>query len=64
MPQSRRNAESGKRPAPKLQATAVPPAEQAKGDEHEERMIDESVDESFPASDPPAVHPKAPRKKK
>ncbi|MEO5694882.1 MAG: hypothetical protein ABIQ72_17240 [Usitatibacter sp.] len=45
---------SGNPPAPKLQATRTPPAELAKGDAHEERMLDEGVDESFPASDPPA----------
>ena len=46
----------GKRPAPKLHATPVPPAEHANDDhEHEERQIDEAVDESFPASDPPAI---------
>ena len=44
-----------KKPAPKLHATPVPPAEHAQGDEHEERQIDEAVDESFPASDPPAI---------
>jgi hypothetical protein len=44
-----------KKPAPKLHATPVPPAEHAEGDEHEERQIDEAVDESFPASDPPAI---------
>jgi hypothetical protein len=44
-----------KKPAPKLHATPVPPAEHAEGDEHEERVIDEAVDESFPASDPPAI---------
>ena len=55
MPQRHQEAEPGKRPAPKLHATPVPPAEHAQGDEHEERMIDESVDESFPASDPPAI---------
>src|SRR3954462_2091682 len=44
------------RPAPKLHATPVPPAEHARHeDEHEERTIDEAVDESFPASDPPAI---------
>lgn len=42
-------------PAPKLHATPVPPAEKAKGEEHVERLIDEAVDESFPASDPPAI---------
>ena len=44
------------RPAPKLHATPVPPAEHARdADEHEERKIDEALDESFPASDPPAI---------
>jgi hypothetical protein len=44
------------RPAPKLHATSVPPAENARhADEHEEQTIDEAVDESFPASDPPAI---------
>ena len=45
-----------KRPAPKLHATPVPPAHHAETEnEHEERVIDEAVDESFPASDPPAI---------
>ena len=45
-----------KQPAPKLHATPVPPAEHARSDhEHEERVIDEALDESFPASDPPAI---------
>lgn len=49
-------SESQKRPAPKLHATPVPPAQHAENEnEHEERMIDEAVDESFPASDPPAI---------
>ena len=44
------------RPAPKIPATKTPPPQQAKdGEEHEERVIDEAVDESFPASDPPAI---------
>jgi hypothetical protein len=44
------------KPAPKIPATKVPPSHAA-GDEEEkgERAIDESVDESFPASDPPAI---------
>ncbi len=45
-----------KKPAPKLHATPVPPAHHAESEnEHEERVIDEAVDESFPASDPPAI---------
>ena len=55
MAQQPQKPEPGKRPAPKLHATPVPPAEHADGDEHEERLIDEAVDESFPASDPPAI---------
>ena len=43
------------KPAPKLQATRTRPPEQAKGAEHEERLLDEAIDESFPASDPPAI---------
>lgn len=44
------------KPAPKLHATPVPPAEHADSEnEHEERVIDEALDESFPASDPPAI---------
>lgn len=43
------------RTPPKLDATPLPPAEEAHGDEHEERLIDEALDESFPASDPPAI---------
>ena len=33
-------------------------------EEHEERLIDEAVDESFPASDPPAVAQPREEKKK
>ena len=43
------------KPAPKLQATKTRPAELAKGAEHDERVMDEAEDESFPASDPPAT---------
>jgi hypothetical protein len=67
MAQQPQKPEPGKRPAPKLHATPVPPAEHADGDEHEERLIDEAVDESFPASDPPAPaqpHKKPAQKKK
>ena len=44
-------------PAPKIQATRTAPldAHDDTGEEHEERLIDEAVDESFPASDPPAI---------
>ena len=44
-------------PAEKLPATPVPPPNLAESgaDEHEEGLIDEAVDESFPASDPPAA---------
>jgi hypothetical protein len=44
------------KPAPKIPATKVPPPRAASDeDETEERVIDEAVDESFPASDPPAI---------
>ncbi len=44
------------KPAPKLHSTKVPPPQVASDDdEQEERAIDEAVDESFPASDPPAI---------
>lgn len=51
MPQS-----TPQKPAPKLHATPVPPpGHEAAADDHEENVIDEAVDESFPASDPPAI---------
>jgi hypothetical protein len=44
------------KPAPKIPATQVPPPRGARDEEEkEERVIDEAVDESFPASDPPAI---------
>jgi putative Mg2+ transporter-C (MgtC) family protein len=44
------------RPAPKIDATKVPPpGAEAGAEDHEEDVIDEAVDESFPASDPPAI---------
>lgn len=42
------------KPAPKVHATPVPPTKTSHPD-HEENLIDEAVDESFPASDPPAI---------
>jgi len=44
------------KPAPKIPATKTPPPPAARtAEEREERHIDEAVDESFPASDPPAI---------
>ena len=44
------------KPAPKLHATRTLPADEKQaGADHDERVIDEAVDESFPASDPPAI---------
>ena len=44
------------KPAPKIPATKVPLPRAAGNDEEKcERVIDEAVDESFPASDPPAI---------
>jgi hypothetical protein len=45
------------KPAPKLQATKtrIPNLAKSSAKDHEEEMIDEAVDESFPASDPPSV---------
>ena len=40
--------------ADKVAATKVPPTKIAHPD-HEENLLDEAVDESFPASDPPAI---------
>ncbi|HET7728417.1 MAG TPA: hypothetical protein VFK48_00165 [Usitatibacter sp.] len=48
-------AQPTQRPAPKIPATKVPPPETQAAEDHEEDLIDEAVDESFPASDPPAI---------
>ena len=45
------------KPADKLHATKTPPPKlgTTSADDHDEGMIDEAVDSSFPASDPPAI---------
>ena len=57
-----------RKPAPKIAATRTRPPELAKGSDHEERLLDEGLDESFPASDPLSIatpeSAKPPRKKK
>jgi hypothetical protein len=42
------------KPEPKAAATAVP-ATKISHPDHEENRMDEALDESFPASDPPAI---------
>jgi hypothetical protein len=54
MPITQKPASNAK-PAPKVHATKTRPAEQARGTEHDERVMDEAIDESFPASDPAAI---------
>ena len=58
-PQSKPPRDTMPNPA-RVEASQVPPPRLGQNDEdaHEERLIDEAVDESFPASDPPApAHP-------
>ena len=42
-------------PAPKISGTRLPSHPNPKDAKHEEWKVDESVDESFPASDPPST---------
>ena len=42
-------------PAPKIPATRTPPPQKVQGEGHDDAVMDEAVDESFPASDPPAI---------
>lgn len=57
MAQPRKPEKQAQKPAPKLMASEVKGKPLDHG-EHEESLIDEAVDESFPASDPPAIsHP-------
>ena len=42
-------------PAPKIPATRTPPAQKVQGEGHDEAVMDEALDESFPASDPAAI---------
>jgi hypothetical protein len=50
-------AHEPRKPAEKIQATKTPPPKlgTTSADDHDEGMIDEAVDSSFPASDPPAI---------
>jgi hypothetical protein len=57
MAEPRTPANQTQKPAPKLHSSEVKGAP-IQHEDHEESLIDEAVDESFPASDPPAIaHP-------
>jgi hypothetical protein len=58
MAEARKSEDKTQKPAPKLPASEVKGKPIDQPEEHEESLIDEAVDESFPASDPPAIsHP-------
>ena len=42
-------------PAPKKAATSIPPHPKPSDPKHAEWVVDEAIDETFPASDPPAI---------
>ena len=42
-------------PAPKVSSTRVTPHPKPSDPKHAEWKVDEAIDESFPASDPPAI---------
>lgn len=47
-------------PAPKTAASKIVPVE-PEDPKHEEWLVDEALDESFPASDPPAIASPSPK---
>jgi hypothetical protein len=52
-------------PAPKVDASQVPPHPRSDDPQHRDWLIDEGDDESFPASDPQSItqpHRKPPKK--
>jgi hypothetical protein len=58
MDPTRTQQDPSRKPAPKIPATEVKGCPIDHPEKHEESLIDEAVDESFPASDPPAIaHP-------
>jgi hypothetical protein len=48
------NKQPEKKPADKLHATKQP-IEPVKAADHDDSLVDEALDESFPASDPPST---------